>query len=221
MADQDFRLLAPRLDLADTLTKVENLGVSCELGLIQRHCKVEQPGLFRFGYTPIAGLIEAITNGFERIGEPGLIDVNEGYRGEWITTNRRYGFEFHTAHDSTRHTKEYVLEKLSTHYKFLARKLMEEIETGDKLLVYRAENETNKGEMADGLAKSISARGKAVLLWVMVAPTAALAGQVHWAEPGRLMYGYLDRFARIRFAAGASYDSWLTLLQNALAQMQP
>lgn len=98
---------------------------------------------------------------------------------------------------------------------------MEEIETGDKLLVYRAENETNKGEMADGLAKSISARGKAVLLWVMVAPTAALAGQVHWAEPGRLMYGYLDRFARIRFAAGASYDSWLTLLQNALAQMQP
>jgi hypothetical protein len=220
MADPDFRLLSPRLDRADMLRKVESLGVSCELGLIQRHCKVEQAGLFRFGYTPIMGLIEAVKNGFEGVGDPARIDVDEGHANEWITTNRRYGFEFHTAHHSTRHTRDYVLQKMHAHFKFLSGKLIEEIEDGDKLLVYRAEMETNKGEMADELAKSISARGQAVLLWVMVAPTPELAGHVRWAEPGRLMYGYLDRFAQIRFAAGASYDAWLTLLQNALALMQ-
>jgi hypothetical protein len=217
MSDPDFRLLPPRLDRADSLRNVESLGVSCELGLVQRHCEVEPPGLFRFGYTPVAGLIEALDNGFQGLGDPALIDIAEDSQGEWITTHRRYGFEFHTAHQASRHTREFVLAKLSPYFDFLGRKLIEDIEQGEKLFVYRAEARTDRGGAAEDLSRAIARRGPAVLLWVMVAPAPDLAGRAHWVAPGRLMHGYLDRFAEIRFAAGASYDCWLTLVENALA----
>ena len=87
-----------------------------------------------------------------------------------------------------RQALEYVLGKMSVHFTFLSRKLIEDMESGDKLFVYRAESETNKGEMADELARSISAHGNAVLLWVMLAPTPNLVGQVRWVEPDRLMW---------------------------------
>jgi hypothetical protein len=51
--------------------------------------------------------------------------------------------------------------------------------------------------------------GSPILLWVDVSNAIHPPGTACWTNPGCLMTGYLDRYANVRFAAGASFDCWL------------
>jgi hypothetical protein len=104
----------------------ESIGISCELGLVQRHCRLEQPGLFRFGYTPIKGLIAALNSSFADIGKPAEIKLRiaEPSR-EWMTTHQRFGFEFHTEHYAPQFDEDVVRERLAVQVITSARLLMD------------------------------------------------------------------------------------------------
>jgi hypothetical protein len=211
----DFRELPPRPDLAPLMKRFESLGVSCELGLVQRHCHFERPGLFRFGYTPIGGLIAALNAGFEGIGNPAEITVQEQVGKEWITAHQRYGFEFHTQITADTHKADEVREIMSGHFSLLARKLLEDIEDGEKIFVFRPA--TPGPPSVDGikLLAALHRYGNPILLWIDLAKESHQIGTVEWIIPGRLMTGYLDRYALVRFAAGGPFGIWLQVLDAA------
>lgn len=216
MSDLNFTRQPKRLDLSLSLTRVESLGVNCELGLIQRHCSVENIGLFRFGRTPIDGLISAVENNFDGIGDPEDISLRVAYSKEWLSTSRRYGFEFHTEHMAPAFDEAQVRARMSVHFKFLARKLREELEDGEKLFFYRPEHACEAGEQGERLANTVHQIGSSALVWVSISEDPAKVGTVEWTIPGSLMTAYLDRYGAINYAIHASYDVWLQLVVRAL-----
>jgi tetratricopeptide (TPR) repeat protein len=213
----DFRKRPEQPELAGLMRKVESLGVSCELGLVQRHCAVESVGLFRFGYTPLDGLVRALEADLKDVGAIKSLRANQWYNLEYITVHRRYGFEVHTNHFADRIAKKDLLKKMSVHFGFLARKFLEELGTGEKLFVYRSENHTPSSEDALRLSNAMCRFGEPVLLWVELTDDPAKFGTVEWTVPGRVITGYLDWFAKTTYAGAMSFDYWVKLLQAAVA----
>jgi hypothetical protein len=215
MHDVDFRRFPARPDLQPMLMRVQSLGISCELGLVQRHCGAESLGLFRFGFTPLDGLVAALDNDFAAIGDPSQIAVISANK-EWVTHHRTYGFEFHTERQIQDASRETIRGLAAAHFEFLARKLREDLADGEKLFFYRPENPGAPAEACHALSASMGRYGSPALCWVDIAPRPECAGQAEWIVPGRLMAGYLDRFASTRFAAGAPFSTWLALIENSL-----
>ncbi len=214
---QDHRLSPQRPEFGKMLRNVESLGVSCELGLIQRHCLIEPMGLFRFGYTPVASLIRAFEANLEDVHIPRRLRAFVGGNQEYFVVHKDYGFEFHSNHFADRNTKPEVLKKVSVHFKFLARKLREELKNGEKLFVYRSESSTRSSEDAMRLSQAMTRFGRPVLLWVELTDDPSKFGTAEWTLPGRLITGYLDWFAKTDFAAAMSFDCWIKLVDAALA----
>ena len=217
MPNPDFRYLPKRPDMAPLLRKVVPMGINCELGLVQRHCQTEPVGLFRFGYTPINGLLAALASRFAGIGEPSEIELRVDDSGEWLSRHSRYGFEFHTELFSASHTEDAVRRKLAVRFPQLARKFVEELARAEKLFVYRPAIPGPAGEEAQALLTAMHRFGKAVLVWIDVADTPGKVGTAHWTQPGQLITAYVDRYTQVKFAAGASLDAWLGMVSSALA----
>jgi hypothetical protein len=212
-----FNEVEKRPDLAELMSGFVSLGVNCELGLVQRHCACDQASLLRFGYIPPAGLIDAMNCQFEGIGDAAQLDLEILPRGEFQCTHTRFKFEIHTQMRAPEFTEERVRQRLVKHYGMLGRLLMEQLGDGEKIFVYRAPAKDSDPAEADRIGAAMSAYGNNILMWVACATDPALAGTVQWRVPGRVMIGYLDRFAPLRHAARASFDMWVKLCASAIA----
>jgi len=206
-----------RPEFAALMAKVESLGVSCELGLLQRHCTAEPLGLFRFGYTPLDGLIRALEDDLKEVGAREKLRATTAENLEYFVSHEDYGFEFHTYQFADRISEDELLRKVAAHFGFLARKLTEELRNGDKLFVYRPESHVPAPQDALRLTETLSRFGSPVLLWVELTNDPARFGTSEWAVPGRMITGYLDWFAGVRYAAAMSFENWVLMLQSAVA----
>ncbi|MEO8714361.1 MAG: hypothetical protein ABI369_05055, partial [Acetobacteraceae bacterium] len=153
---------------------------------------------------------------FVGIDETGLVELTVGWGDEYVTQHSLYGFEFHTGMYQGRVDEAALLGKLARErFPLLARMLMEDLATGDKLLVFRAE-EAGRDAEASRLLAAIRSRGPASLLWVTLARDAAQVGTVRRMEDG-LLVGYLDRLAPLRDARALSFEAWLSICTAAHA----
>jgi len=216
MPDVDFRSAATRPEYKDEVAQLVSLGINCELGLIQRHCEVEPLGLFRFGLTPLGGLIQALECKFNGLGDASQIDIEEGFGREYIATHRRYGFEFHTLMNAAETTRQNVLTTVVRHYPFLAQMLLHELSEGKKLFVYRPQTPDEPVDRAHHLLGAMRRIGPATLLWVTAVDDPAVVGTTHWVVRDQLMVGHLDRYGPLHFAAGLSFEPWLQVCLAAL-----
>jgi hypothetical protein len=213
----DFRTQPRRTDLKDLMTQFVSLGINCELGQVQRWCGADLLGLFRFGMTPMPGLIEALDSGFESIANPAMIKFKTTPGGEFISMHQRYNVNFHTAMNINKTTEERVRERLVRHFTYLSRMLLEEIALGEKTFVYRPKTTDVPETDAQRLLASLRRHGPAVLLWAAWSDDPARVGKVEWRIPGELMVGYLDHYAPLRFANNLSLNGWIAILQGAAA----
>jgi hypothetical protein len=209
----DFRILPERRELSDLMYRVESLGASCELGLVQRHCGADSMGLFRFGFTPFDGLVQALNANLNDVGEASDIQFKQWPNLEYISLHRKYGFECHTGHFADRISEDEMREKMAVHFKFLARKLIGQLSNNEKLFVYRPENPGRHND-ARILLDAMSKYGDPVLMWVDLDPVKA--GTVEWMLPGKIMIGYLDSFASVNYAAAMPFDNWVNVIQLGL-----
>ena len=219
MANSDFRHLPKRPDLRALVEKFESIGVSCELGLVQRHCGLDRPGLLRFALSPFDGLVAALDANFAGMADQTGGEFFESGNGEWLNAFPAYGIERHTRLSAKLYSEAEARQRMRRHVGFLVQKLICDIEHGEKILVYRADRADRAGNAgrARVLLDALSAYGPAKLLWVELAERPAQVSGVEWTIPGRLMTGYLDRFAPHRFAAGLPFDGWLAMLGAAFS----
>jgi acetyl esterase/lipase len=215
MSFSDYRSQPRRPDLKDLMSQFVSLGINCELGQVQRHCDSDLLGLFRFGLTPMAGLIEALDSSFESIANPDLIQFKTLRDGEFISVHQRYGVEFHTGMNVHKTTEDFVREKLVRHFTYLSRMLLEEISHGEKIFVYRPRTIDTPESDARLLLASLRRHGPAVLLWAAWSDDPARIGTVEWRVPGELMVGYLDRYSPINYANDLSWHAWLSICEAA------
>jgi tetratricopeptide (TPR) repeat protein len=104
--------------------------------------------------------------------------------------------------------------------KFLARKLVNDLTSGEKIFVYRVIDCTVDKPDILRLAREINRYGTNVLLFVAVADDRHPAFHVRHVHPG-LMVGYIDHF-EVSFgqAQGRNHTGWLRLCREALRVWQ-
>jgi hypothetical protein len=203
--------------------KFESLGENCEFGLFQRRCDAEPLGLLRFSSTFMRNLIRGIDSGFEGLGE--IEDIDPRLEGpppkkEYMIHERRFGLVYHTFVYEGQRSVWLMREQESARLKFLRRKFMEDLESTDKIFIYKLGAGVSEEEILP-LHMALNRYGEAMLLWVVPAERDRPAGTVEVVMPG-LLKGYIDRFAPEDNAHDLSFDGWLRVCANAcvLARLQ-
>ena len=106
-----------------------------------------------------------------------------------------------------------MLFREAARLQFLRRKFLEELESGEKIFVYRFGGPVSEEEIVP-LHMALNRHGPATLLWVVPAQRGQPPGTVQVLGP-RLMKGYIDRFAPEDNAHDLSFDGWLRVCANA------
>jgi hypothetical protein len=210
------------LTIPEIALKFESIGENCEFGLFQRRCDAEPLGLLRFSSTFLRNLITGIDNGFEGLGDLEDIDPRlEGApRKEYMIHEQKFGLVYHTFVYEGQRSAWLMREQESARLKFLRRKFMEELESTDKIFIYKFNAGVSEEEILP-LYMALNRYSDATLLWVVPVERDRPAGTVEVVMPG-LLKGYIDRFAPDDNAHDLSFDGWLRVCANAsvLARLQ-
>jgi tetratricopeptide (TPR) repeat protein len=184
----------------DLALQFESLGghqLGCEFGIFQRDCGAEPLGLLRWADMPIDGLVAALESRFEGVGsedstELFLSTTGDG-RSEYCTRDRR-GMMFMRTFI---HEDEVPFDKMRAsacrRLQLLSRKLVEDLEQGNKIFVYRRTDRDCTEAELDRLHAAMRAYGDNTLLYVRHEDAQHSNGAVELVKPG-LMIGYIDRF---------------------------
>lgn len=207
-------LAEPVLSDSELVLRFESLGDSCELGLVQRRVGVEPLGMFRFAGAPLRHVIRAMEARFEGMADPAHIRV-QPENGEYMIKLTKYDFIYH-AHVKVGEADPLILHQQQARTaRFLIDKLLADLETPEKIMVFRQNEELSANDLLD-LRSALSAYGPAALLWVQETRSGHPPGTVTVADD-RLMIGYVTRLARRDNAPDFDLASWLTMLRAAYA----
>ncbi len=203
-----------QMNLPDLMLTFESLGQNCEFGLVQRKCGAEPLGLLRFSSTPLMPLLEALDARFAGMGAPESISVDLSPNGrEYMVTDRRFGFTYHAWVNAGEMHPEDIMRREARRVPFLVRKLIEDLESGQKTFVFKGMGPITEEE-AFPLAMAIRRYGPNRLLLVNPAEAGQRVGAVAARAPG-FMVGYVDRFAPGDNAHDLSLGSWVKVCREA------
>jgi hypothetical protein len=205
---------ADRMPLAELMQRFESIGQNCEFGLVQRRCGAEPLGLLRFASTPLPNLLAALDAGFAGMGTPDTVRAAPSPNGrELMVTDTRYGIVYHAWVKAGEMTTEAVGRREARRVPLLARKLLEDLEAGEKIFVFKG-----MGALADEavfpLAAALRRHGPNTLLALTLADDTHRAGTVEARAPGFLI-GYLDRFAPGEDAHDFLLEQWVAVCRAA------
>ena len=213
--------LAPLTGLqADTLMCLfESLGDNCEFGTAQRLCGAEPLGLMRWGAPRLPRLIECLRTRFEHFGalENLGFKLGDPPRREYMLQEKRYGMAYHTFLYENEIVESQLLAKQATRLKLLARKLLEDLQDGQKILVWKDTSGDFSQTDAMRLQAELAAFGDNTLLWVTTADEEHRPGSVAWMSP-RLLKGYIHRFSDP--VPQVDLPPWLEVCVNAYLLVQ-
>jgi capsular polysaccharide biosynthesis protein len=218
----------PRMPIHDLMIAFESLGDNCEFGLVQRHGGAEPLGLLRFAgiFLPIEvrleRLVAALNRRFEGLGADETMTVYlEGEPGvrEFLVRESSYNLMYHTFVLEGEADVQSVRQRESTRLNFLRRKLLEDLETGAKIWVWKSAA-TIEFDQILPLLESLRAMGPNTLLWVVEADATHPPGAIERLEPD-LIKGYVERFAPYDKATDIRPASWFEVCQNTYEVCYP
>ena len=203
-----------QMKLHDLMLNFESLGQNCEFGLVQRKCQAEPLGLLRFSSTPLPPLLEALDARFAGMGAPGSTSVSLSPNGrEYMVRDSRFGFTYHAWVNAGEMHPDEIMQREARRVPFLVRKLVEDLESGAKIFVFKGMGPMTEEE-AFPLAMALRRYGPNRLLLVNPADAEHRAGTVAARAPG-FMVGYVDRFAPGDNAHDLSLGSWVKVCREA------
>ena len=204
---------AEQIPLHDLMLKFESLGQNCEFGLVQRQCQAEPLGLLRFSSTPLPQLLEALDARFAGMGTPDSTSVRVSANGrEYMVQDSRFGFVYHAWVSAGEMAVEEVTRRELRRVPFLIRKLVEDLEAGDKTFVFKGMGAMPEEEVFP-LAMAIRRYGPNTLLFVTLADAAHRGGTVEARAPG-FRVGYVDRFAPGDNAHDLMLSQWVKVCRE-------
>ena len=195
----------------------ESLGENCEFGLVQRHFHAEPLGLLRWSAISAGSLTLALDEEFEGVGTAEHTGLHAGVT-EYSSTHDRYGMGSHTFIPIDPPNRQAIFDKLVVRLAYLRRKLIEDLQSDDRIFVYSSEVGLTAEEVRE-LHRAVMRYGRNRLLVVVKCDGQHAAGSVRDLGDG-LMLGYNDRLGPERTPAGhawqVSYRHWLAICRTAL-----
>jgi len=185
--------------LADLLMKFESLGApawGCEFGFVQRKFGAEPISLLRWAGINTLRLIEALECRFEGVGEPQQTKLHApaDLRMDYHTRDTRFGVELHTFVHRGQMSEEKVLEQCCLRIRYLKKKLIEDLESGGKIFIFRPGDPIPTQEQVDRLYAAMRSYGNNTLLYVICGDEIHRPGTVEIVKPG-LMIGYFSKLS--------------------------
>jgi tetratricopeptide (TPR) repeat protein len=211
-----------RQQMRELAMQFESLGgrdIGCEFGMVQRACGAEPLGLLRWADMPPDKLITALENRFSGVGEVEFTElfIDGLQRPEYCTRDRR-GMMYSRAFI---YADEIPFDKMYTQscrrLKFLTRKLIDDLEIGSKIFVYRLSRRNLNDDELFRLHAAVRSYGNNTLLYVRYTDTEHHSNTVEIAAPG-LLIGYMDKFKVSQTGqldAVPPTDAWMTVCRAA------
>jgi hypothetical protein len=197
------------------MLRFESLGENCEFGLVQRHGGSEPLGLLRFSSTPLPKLLAALAARFDGLGRADRLKVELSTNGrEYMVLDETFGLYYHAWVMAGERPPEDVHRRELRRLPYLTRKLVDDLEAGEKIFVYRSVGRHTEAQM-HRLHEAMRHYGDNTLLWMELASAGHPAGTVERLGPG-LLRGHMDRFAPGANAHDFSFDCWEKVLRAAL-----
>ena len=204
---------AEQIPLHDLMLKFESLGQNCEFGLVQRQCQAEPLGLLRFSSTPLPQLLNALDARFEGMGTSRTTSVNISSNGrEYMVQDSRFGFVYHAWVNAGEMSAGDVTARELRRVPFLVRKLLEDLEAGEKTFVFKGMGAMPEEEVFP-LAMAIRRYGPNTLLFVTLSDANHRGGTVEARAPG-FRVGYVDRFAPGDSAQDLMLGQWVKVCRE-------
>lgn len=204
----------PMLHDRDLVLAFESIGDNCEFGILQRKIGVEPLGLLRFAGAPLRDLIRALNTRFKGIADPDRIRI-EPENGEYMVRLAACNFTRHADVKIGEMAPEAVHEQQCRVIRFLANKLIEDLESPGKILIFRQNEPLAANDLID-LRLALAKYGPNTLLWVQEACVGHPPGSVDVVDEW-MMVGYIHRFAHRERVPDLDVRSWLRMLRNAHA----
>ena len=212
------------MNSAELAMQFTSLGASrggCEFGLFQRQCGAEPLDLLRWSDMSYEKLVWMLECRFDGVGSEAntelLVAPQADGRQEYCTRDRRGMMEMH----SFRYVDEIAFDQMYVascrRLRFLAGKLIGDLEAGEKIFVYSASGRTLTTDQVDALHAAMRSYGDNTLLFVRHEDTDYPNGTVVAMKPG-LMIGYLDRFRLARdgsWTLSPAMASWQAVCRAA------
>lgn len=201
------------------LDRFESLGANCEFGFVARNAGFEGVSLLRFNGISLHKLVRGLRTGFAGIASPEYFSMRtiQGLEDQGVIGHdAMYLMDYHTGRPASDLDMPTLIADETERMRFLARKLIEDVEDGEKIFVLK-QDEPLFPEQIAALLDSMRLVGNATVLWIDLAKPGHEAGSVDVVEPG-LMKGYIDHFSRLDMGLNTiSYDCWSEILRNAWA----
>ncbi len=203
------------LSVSDLAMRIESLGKNCEPGFFQRKCGAEPISLLRFSGLYLFCLVTSIDDGFPGLGDTARIDPvpDEADLKDWIIYERRHMLRYHTWVGIKDATAEDMRAREAKRLPFLRRKLLEDLENGEKIFVHLHNREMPDEEIWP-LFLAIRRRGPGALLCICAADETHPPGHVEEIVPG-LMRTYFSHFSSAGIGRELSMPEWLAACTNA------
>ena len=198
----------------DLVLNFESIGDNCEFGLVQRRVGAEPLGLLRFAGAPLRSVVRGLAARFQSIADPSHIHIHQEH-GEYMVKLTKYDFYYHAHVNVGDISAESLHAQQSRTVKFLADKLVSDLEQSTKILVFRQNEPLAATDLVD-LRIALSAYGPNTLLWVREACVGHPPGTISVADE-RLMVGYVRRLAARENVPDLDQSSWLAVLRRAHA----
>ena len=209
---------ATQMSLSKLLTSFEMLAGNCDMGLALRALNYENLSLLRFAGANPAVADKGLETGFAGLGDQIDATIADNPIKEWMVSDAS-GLRFHTGQSSAIVSKDEVLKKFKPYAKMLTRKLMQDLDIGEKVFIYSDHKNYNSPrtiESALPIFLSLRRRSKSNMLWVCPSGSETPTnGSVSEILPG-LACAALDILAPpLLIGGGITVSGWLTILCNA------
>ncbi len=203
----------------DFMRLFESLGDNCEFGTVQRQCGAEPLGLLRWGAPRLPRLLECLRTRFEHFGTIENLDfiLGDPPRREYVIREKRYGMAYHTFLFENEIDESQLLAKQAMRMKLLVRKLLEDLEDGQKIFVWKDTSGVFSDADAIRLHAELATFAANTLVWVTVADERHRPGSVEWMSAG-LLKAYVHRFSYP--VPDVDLPPWLEVCVNAYLLVQ-
>lgn len=182
--------------------------LGCEFGFWQRFHGLEPLSLLRWVSIGLNNLLHAMRSRFVGVDDPEALVVFDVGDFDWSTRQTTYGMlSDHTHISRSEMPREKAQRRMAITMGFLARKLIADLESGDKLFIYRTFDYTPPMAAILDLAAAVRSYGPSTLCFVCRADADNPAFTARRISD-TLIIGYIDRFGADTRRPVDNFEGW-------------
>ncbi len=198
--------------------RFESLGANCEFGLVQRRFGAEPIGLLRWASITVDNLIEGLQTKFAILNTGEGISLREGPNNEWDAMTPILLLHLYQKIGSVEPAA--LLKTVTRRIQFMCRKLLEDLEEGEKIFVYKEwQFRMTENEALAILTELKKYNPNNRLLAVRLADQHHPAGSVE-RRGDSLWFGYLEVDPRHALATVTPFASWDSICRQVFESVE-